>query len=180
MLQLRAKNLEYGDALHLTRAVLDFRDSIFRESGRRTDVLINDNVCLALEVGADGVHLGAEDVSPVEARALLPEGALIGYSTHSLHEVRQAPISVLSYLGFGPVFSSGTKSGHAPTTGLWALRQAVLETPLPLVAIGGINVGNVASVYQTGAASVAVIGDLPEDETLEQKLQLYAELGKSC
>ncbi len=164
LVQLRAKKIDAPALREFTRRVLALRNEL--APGCR--VIVNDFVEIAAETGADGVHLGQGDGSPIEARKILGPDAFIGLSTHNVEQVRRAPVDHLDYLAFGPVFESRTKSGHAPVTGLAALTAIVKESSLPVVAIGGINAENAGSVFAAGAASVAVIsylraGDLAEN-----------------
>ena len=133
-----------------------------REHG--VTLIINDRVDIALAVGADGVHLGQDDLPPHEARKLLGTNAIIGYSTHSLTQARKALSFPIDYIAIGPVFSTSTKADTAPTIGLEGVsevRRAIQE--IHLVAIGGINELNAASVFDAGADSVAVISTLLSD-----------------
>ncbi len=121
-------------------------------------VLIVDDRCdLALSAGADGVHLGQEDLPPEAARKLLGPGSTIGYSTHNLSQVRSAMMLPIQYLGFGPIYPTSTKQRPSPVVGIPALHRACRQTGLPVVAIGGIGIQQVSEVLEAGAASAAVI-----------------------
>jgi thiamine-phosphate pyrophosphorylase len=122
--------------------------------------VVNDRADVARAVGADGVHLGQEDL-PVElARRVLEPGKWVGYSTHSLAQVREADRSSADYIAFGPIFPTPSKEKPDPVVGLEGLRQARQATRKPLVAIGGITLEKVRDVVAAGADSVAVIADL--------------------
>ena len=130
-----------------------------RELGVR--LLINDRVDIALTLGADGVHLGQDDLPPEQARKLLGDHAIIGYSTHNVAQALDARALPLNYIAVGPIFATTTKTDTSPVLGLEglrAIRDAVGD--IPLVAIGGITGENAASVLGAGADSVAVIGGL--------------------
>ena len=133
-------------------------------------LIINDRVDIALAIGADGVHLGQEDLSPNVVRKLMGSKAIIGYSTHNIAQALEARSLPLDYLAIGPIFSTTTKADTAPVLGLKGLhtvRQA-LDCPIPLVAIGGITTQNALDVIEAGADSVAMIGALlskPEEIT---------------
>ena len=117
-----------------------------------------------MAIGAQGVHLGQDDLSPGAARRLLGDEAVIGYSTHSVEQARQALTLPIDYLAIGPIFDTATKSDTSPTLGLEglrAVRKAVGE--VPLVAIGGISHANAGAVIEAGADSVAVISALLSD-----------------
>jgi thiamine-phosphate diphosphorylase len=124
-------------------------------------ILINDRVDIALMTGADGVHLGQEDLPAVEARKLLGPKAIIGVSTHSVEQAKRAIKLPVDYIAAGPIFGTLTKLDHEPAIGLAGLRKirdAVDD--FPLVAIGGIKPDDIASLLNSGADSVALIGAL--------------------
>jgi thiamine-phosphate pyrophosphorylase len=126
-----------------------------------TAVVINDRVDIALVTGADGVHLGQDDLPVTEARRLLGPDAIIGLSTHNLDQVEQARRLPVDYVAFGPIFETATKADHEPVTGarqLRNIRKAVND--IPLVAIGGITPENLISVLENGANSAAMISGL--------------------
>ena len=121
-------------------------------------LIINDRVDVALAVGANGVHLGQDDLSPEAARKLLGPHAIVGYSTHNVEQAIEASKLPINYLAIGPIFATSTKSDTAPVLGLEglrAVRQAIGD--FPLVAIGGITLSNARDVIEAGAGSVAVI-----------------------
>lgn len=121
-------------------------------------IVINDRVDLAMAVGADGVHLGQDDLPPRAARDLLGPDALIGFSTHSVEQAIAAIKLPVNYIAIGPVFATTTKENPDAVVGLEglaAVRSAIGD--FPLVAIGGITHENFDSVLQAGADSVAVI-----------------------
>lgn len=122
-------------------------------------VLINDRVDIAMALGADGVHLGQDDLPPAEARKLLGDDATIGFSTHSLEQAAKAVRLPIDYIAFGPIFATGTKENPGPVVGLDQLARVRNNVgDFPIVAIGGINDENLRSVLDAGADSVAIIG----------------------
>jgi len=131
---------------------------ILRELGAVS--LVNDRVDWALLSGADGVHVGDEDLPAAEARRLLGPARLVGVTVRDAAGAREAARAGASYVGLGPVFASRTKDVPAPVLGLEGLRQQVRGSPLPVVAIGGIALENVAAVAGTGVHGVAVVSDL--------------------
>lgn len=124
----------------------------------RAAVLINDRVDVALLTHAQGVHLPGRSLPPAAARALLPreQGWVVGVSVHGLAEAQAAVAAGADYVTFGHVFPSGSKPGLA-ASGLQALAAVVAAVDAPVLAIGGIDVANVATVLQTGCAGIAVI-----------------------
>lgn len=167
IIQLRAKNSAPQPLGRFIRETMARRDEI----NPSTKIVLNDFVDLAVETGVDGVHLGQDDISPVEARAALGPAAIIGFSTHTLIQVEAAPLNELSYLAFGPIFSSTTKSGHAEITGVAEIKRVVERIELPLVAIGGISCENAESVFRAGASSVAVISALRAAPSLTEAIE---------
>lgn len=119
--------------------------------------IVNDRVDVAIASGADGVHLGQDDFPIPLARKLLGDHAIIGGSASTMEEARKCLAEGADYIGFGPVFPTGSKTDAGPVSGLEVLRQAVETTPVPIVAIGGITTENTSLVMQTGAHGIAVI-----------------------
>jgi thiamine-phosphate pyrophosphorylase len=120
-------------------------------------VIINDRPAVAAAVDADGVQLGQEDFTVKDARAVIGPRKLVGVSTHSLHQARQAVLDGANFLGVGPVFPSRTKH-FDEFPGLELVRQASAEIRLPAFAIGGITPTNVSDVLAAGATRMAVAG----------------------
>jgi thiamine-phosphate diphosphorylase len=127
-----------------------------REITRRHGALlvINDRVDVALEVGAEGVHLGQDDLPLAAARTLAP-GLIVGISTHDLHQVAAAQGA--DYLGFGPVFATSTKANPDPVRGVEMLAAAVQASKIPVIAIGGITPTRAGEVALAGAAGACAI-----------------------
>ena len=119
--------------------------------------IVNDDLALALELGADGAHLGADDGDLIEARRCLGQGKLLGASCYNRIELAEAAAQAgVDYLAFGSVFSSGTKPG-AVRAPLAIFVDARRKFALPLVAIGGITMQNAPQVFAAGADAIAVI-----------------------
>ena len=126
-------------------------------------IIINDRVDISFALKT-GVHLGQTDLPPVEARRILGPNAIIGYSTHSIEQVREAMTFPVDYIAIGPVFATGTKPDTEPVVGLDGIRAVrSLIGEIPLVAIGGINDANIRSVIEAGADSAAVISAVVAD-----------------
>jgi thiamine-phosphate pyrophosphorylase len=150
--QLRAKNaLDEDELLRIGREAR----RLTRQAGAA--FIVNDRVDLAVQLDADGAHVGQDDLSPAEARRILGAGKLLGLSTHSREQVLRAQREPVDYIGFGPVFPTMTKENPSPVTGLPNLAWAVRNSRLPVVAIGGITLENVDDVLAAGARNVAVI-----------------------
>ena len=120
-------------------------------------LIINDQIDLAMAVGADGVHLGQDDLPISIARTLLGSKKIIGVSTHTLDEARQAQSDGANYIGFGPIFRTETKAASLCPVGVEAIRKIKQEVSLPLYAIGGVTTRHLVSIRLAGADGVAVI-----------------------
>jgi thiamine-phosphate pyrophosphorylase len=124
-------------------------------------LIINDRPDIALAVGADGVHLGQDDLPSEAARSLLGPDAIIGLSTHNTAQAQAAAKLPIDYIAIGPIFATATKVNPEPTVGLDGLRLVrELIGAVPLVAIGGITTDNAAQVIAAGADAVAVLSAL--------------------
>lgn len=119
--------------------------------------ILNDDPVLARELRADGVHLGADDLSVAEARAIVGPQTLIGYSAHRLQEALDARQAGANYVAFGAIFRTATKGPDHPVQGLTRLTEVVRAVHLPVVAIGGITRETVAATWDTGVAAAAMI-----------------------
>ena len=148
--QLRRKGDDALETLRLAercRELTDASGAVF---------IVNDRADIAMAAGADGVHLGQDDLSVDAVRRLWP-GGLIGRSTHSLSQALAAQREGADYVGVGPVFATPTKPGRAPV-GLGLVRSvAASALAIPWVAVGGIDAGNAAAVIAAGAPGVAVV-----------------------
>jgi len=122
--------------------------------------IVNDFVDVALEVGADGVHVGATDEAVDSIRARAGRSVVIGYSSHSPEEALRAQDSGADYVALGAIYPSPTKGPGHPVQGAARLREAVGSLERPVVAIGGIGRGNLDEVLSTGASAVAMISAL--------------------
>ncbi|MCS7262586.1 MAG: thiamine phosphate synthase [Aquificaceae bacterium] len=141
------------------------------------DLVVNDRVDLALAVGADGVHVGGEDLPPDVVRKLVGNSMYIGYSVNSVDKLREIEHLPIDYIGFGSVYETTTKS-NCKLVGLEGLRQATKLTSLPIVAIGGITHYRVAEVLQAGAKGVAVVSAILGFEDVEKATRSMVEAMK--
>jgi thiamine-phosphate pyrophosphorylase len=119
--------------------------------------IINDRCDVALAVGADGVHLGQEDLPLAEARRMLGPDKIIGISTHTVAQALEAQEGGADYIGLGPIYATRSKIDPHPCVGLAGLREVRARVRLPIVAIGGISLVNVADVLAAGADYVAAL-----------------------
>ncbi len=169
VIQLREKGMSKRERLELGLRIRDIT--------RKEDVLfiVNDDVDLALILDADGVHLGQDDIPIKHARPLLKD-KIIGVSTHSLEQIRDAVESGADYVGVGPIFETQTKENRAPLVGLDLLDLAREHCPVPYVAIGGIGEENIGSLVEVGCRRAAIISDILLAGDIEQKCRMLRRI----
>jgi len=148
-IQYREKNKTrkdmYEDSVKLRALTKDYH-AIF---------IVNDYPDIALSVDADGVHLGQDDLPLKEARRIMGKKKIIGISTHSVEQAISAEAGGADYIGFGPVFHTTTKDAGIPK-GTDMVREVKRQVHIPVVAVGGIDLGNIRRVLETGVDAVAV------------------------
>ncbi len=149
--QLRYKGEDVRRLLALARSMRSLT------WGSRTLFIVNDRPDVALMVGADGVHVGQEDLPAWEVRQLIGPEMLLGLSTHNLDQVRAANEEPVDYIGFGPLFTTDSKAKPDPVVGPEMLAQAARESRHPIVAIGGLTVERIRSLDPDQYHNVAVI-----------------------
>lgn len=154
ILQLRAKAVSDRRLVELAGEALDAA----REGGAL--LLVNDRPDVARIVGADGVHVGQDDLRSADVRTLLGPNAIIGLSTHNVEQLRRAASEPVDYVAVGPVFPTSTKAEPDPVVGLDLVLEARKLVAHPLVAIGGIRQDNARAVVEAGADGVAVASAL--------------------
>ena len=170
VIQLRDKSAARADLLEVCRAVADLthrHGAVF---------IVNDDPHLAMEAGADGVHLGQDDFGVAEARRLLGPKRIIGLSTHTRQHVEESRSLPIDYIGFGPVYGTTTKVSAWPVTGLDNLAWACAASRVPVVAIGGITELRLPDVIAVGCPNAAIIGDLMASGEIEEKIRRLCDL----
>lgn len=163
LIQLRAKGREKHDILEWAKELLP----LCREAG--VPFIINDYIDLAKEVDADGVHLGQDDGPLSDARKQLPQGKLVGRSTHSPEQAQAALDEGADYIGFGPLFPTPTKKGR-PGIGLENIPgvEEQVGAHIPVFCIGGIKRDNLQTVLTAGARRAVIVSDLLLAEHIEK------------
>ena len=173
--QLRDKRASPAELLEL--------GSEMRRICRRHEapLFVNDRADIALALAADGVHLGAEDLPPAEARRLLPPPFRVGISVAGVGEARAAEAAGADYLGVGPVFATVTKADAGAPIGVELLAEIAAAVRVPVIGIGGITAANCASVLEAGAAGVAVVSAIvtaPDPERAARQLREALEAAR--
>jgi len=174
--QLREKEISAREFAAAARELL----ALLRPLG--VPLIVNDRIDVALAAGADGVHVGQQDLSVADARRLGPPGWIVGVSAESAADAAQAERDGADYVGASPVFATPTKTDHAPPLGLDGLRALRAATKLPLVAIGGLHVGNARETIRAGADGLAVVSaivaaDDPRAAAAELRREIAAAKG---
>jgi len=161
--QLREKDL---GSCQLFESARELRN-ITREYGAK--LLINDRIDIALAVGADGVHLGRASLPVTVARRILGNDRLIGYSSHSVEEARQAEQDGADFVTFGPIFATPSKAAYGEPLGLTPLAEAASALTIPVFALGGVKKSSVDEVLSAGARGIALISAIfsVQDPTAE-------------
>jgi thiamine-phosphate pyrophosphorylase len=153
--------IQYRDKTASSRRYLEISRQLANVLGPRgVRLIVNDRPDVALLAGADGVHVGQEDLSVEDGRAVCGPDRWVGVSTHTFEQLAAADRTSADYVAFGPIFQTSTKKNPDPVVGVELLRKARQMTQKPLVAIGGIRLERAAEVYRAGADSLAVIRDL--------------------
>ncbi len=171
-IQLRWKDATTRELLGEARAIC----ALCREFG--VPFIVNDRADVALLSGADGVHVGEEDLTIEEARRIVGEGAIVGRSVDTPEEAAEAELQGASYVSIGPVFRTVTKPDAGEPVGVEAVAEVRRRVKVPVVAIGGINAGNVAEVIRAGADAVAVVSAVcfsPDPEGAARELSRRIE-----
>ena len=170
LIQLRDKTMPVRRILEAAREAA----AIAHAQGAR--LIVNDRVDVALLAGADGGHLGGEDLPADAARRVLAPGALLGVSTHSAQAAIAAAALPVDYVALGPIFPTAHAATVRPPVGLVSLAAAARAIQVPIVAIGGIHIDNAADVLAAGASSVAVMGDVMTAADIPARVAQYLSL----
>jgi thiamine-phosphate pyrophosphorylase len=151
---------------------------VLRRLCRDALFLVNDRVDLALEVGADGVHLGQDDMDLEAARKLLGSNRIIGFTVHNVAEAVEAESRGADYLGVSPIFPTATKADAGRPAGLELLREIRGRVALPLAAIGGLTLATAASVIRAGADAICAISAVVTRPDVRMEIEKFQEFFK--
>jgi thiamine-phosphate pyrophosphorylase len=169
VVQLRDKQLDDGplaDAAAAAAAACEEHGALF---------ILNDRPDIAAEVGADGVHVGQDDMAMARARAIVGPDMLIGLSTHSPLQIDAEDAQLADYIGVGPVHETPTKPGR-PAVGLELVRYAVAHATVPFFAIGGLDAANLADALDAGARRAVVLRAIAEADDPQRAARALRDL----
>lgn len=172
MLEAGIKIIQYREK-NMKKALKYVECKVIRDLTRKAGALfiVNDDVDIALLVEADGIHIGQDDLPIDTVKRLVGEDMIIGLSTHSLEQAREAVEKGADYIGVGPIFSTNTKKDVCSPVGFKYLDEVVRYIDLPFVVIGGIKEQNLYEVIEHGAKCVAIITDIISAEDIGSKIK---------
>lgn len=166
-----ARIIQLRDKIDPKRFAADFREITNRYSAL---LIINDSPEMALEIGADGVHLGQEDFPVSEARKMAPD-LIIGVSAHNLSQALAAQKNGASYVNIGPVFPTKTKERLTDFIGCEAIKEISPHLKIPFTVMGGINTENIEKVLAAGARHIAMITAITQADNVRETTQLLIQ-----
>lgn len=171
MVQLREKEISFEEFVELGRKIKKVTD--------KYDIpfVINDNIEVAKEINADGVHIGQDDINPREARNILGKEKIIGVSVKNIEEAKKAETDSADYLGVGAMFPTDSKLDASDLT-IEEAREIVNNTGIPVVAIGGINKENIKELKDTGMSGVAIISGILKEKDRKKATEELHKLSK--
>ena len=174
IIQLRMKHASHEDILREARGMRSVT------AGTDTLFIVNDDPLIAAESGADGVHVGQEDISPAEVRKHFPELRIVGLSTHNMDQVRASLTQPVDYIGVGPVYATPTKDIPDPTLGLETMGNMIAAAAHPAVAIGGIDMKRLPAVLDAGARNFAVVRAVCQSANPYMSIRELVETARFC
>lgn len=167
--QLREKKKSKEEIIQIAREIKQITDKY------QIPFVINDNVEVALEVGADGVHVGQEDMKAVEARRILGDKKIIGVSVHTVEEAVEAQKMGANYIGVGAVFPTSTKKNAVKMSNK-TLQDICQAVDIPVVAIGGIQTENIMELKESGIDGIAVVSAIFSKKDIKQAAKELREM----
>jgi thiamine-phosphate pyrophosphorylase len=170
--QLRMKDKPEDLILETARAMREITQ------GTKTRLIINDNPNIVKTIRADGVHVGQNDMPYNEARTIAGEKAIVGMSTHSVRQMRDACRLKPDYVGVGPVYATPTKKNPDPVIGIEGMKEMLAQATVPAVAIGGITLENLPLVLEAGAKNFCMVRPITTskepEKVLKEILKVYS------
>jgi thiamine-phosphate pyrophosphorylase len=176
--QLRLKNKTDEE---IKKIAIETQNVCIKNNAR---LIINDNVALAKEIGADGVHLGKQDMHPVQARKILGDSFIIGGTANTFEDIKMLAEAGVDYIGLGPFRFTSTKEKLSPIVGIEGYKTIIAQCEaenirIPVIAIGGINAGDVSEILETGIYGVAVASVISFSENKSQTIKDFKEILES-
>ena len=166
--QLREKTISDSKFISLAREVRDITTK------RGSLLIINDRVHVVRKVNADGIHLGQQDMSALEARNIIGDEKIIGVSTHSITQARQAQKDGADYIAIGPIYPTSTKD-HEPSVGIEIIHEISEAVSIPIIAIGAITLENLDVVLKAGASRIAVCSAIIDSKDIYSSTRQFKE-----
>ncbi|MDD3726118.1 MAG: thiamine phosphate synthase [Candidatus Ratteibacteria bacterium] len=170
------KIVQYREKNKCAREMVKEAQEIKKICKGRGVFLVNDRVDIAMVVGADGVHLGQNDIPCVYARKLLGKNKIIGITVHSIEEALAAEKDGANYLGVSPIFSTKTKKDARAPLGLGVLKEIKKSVHIPVVAVGGIDLTNIISVLEAGADGVSAVSAIITKDDVEKECRRFIKI----
>ena len=164
-------------------------DAVLIEQGRAlkqalavsgVPLIVNDRIAVAAAIGADGVHVGQSDAAAHLARAVLGPDVFVGLSIQTIEHAAAVDPAVVDHVGVGPVFATATKPDHAEPLGIDGLARVCAASPVPAVAIGGLELGHVGAVLGAGAEGLALVSALCAAPDPEQAARAFADAARAA
>lgn len=170
LIQVREKGLQDGDL------TLQARQAVTEAGLAGARIIVNDRPDVAVLCDAAGVHVGENDLSPADVRAIVGPDMMIGISTHAEEEAIAADRLPVDYVALGPIFETSHASIRRTPLGVAAVKRVARAIERPLVVIGGIDLSRASDLLAAGAASVAVLGDLMTAPDISERTAAYLAL----
>lgn len=170
-----ARIVQFRHKTHWSRTVFETASEIAQLCQKaQAQLIVNDRADIAMLLGA-GLHIGQDDLPPLDARRILGPGAVIGFSSHNIDQVCAAAAEPVNYVAFGPLYPTTSKRNPDPVAGIERLKECRALVNKPLVAIGGITRETAPAILAAGADAIAVIGDLIPSILSSQSLRARME-----
>ncbi|MBU0762730.1 MAG: thiamine phosphate synthase [Candidatus Altiarchaeota archaeon] len=170
-----AKIVQYRDKTLPKKEMIEYAKRMCAICKGKAIFLVNDDVEVAYESGADGVHLGQDDMSPLEARAILGRDKIIGWTVHNVGEAILARDMGVDYIGASPIFSTTTKKDAGEPAGIKLIKEIKKAVDLPVAAIGGVNETNVDEVISAGADMACAISATVAKKDITGAVRYFVE-----
>jgi thiamine-phosphate pyrophosphorylase len=172
MVQLRMKDSPRNEIVQTAK------DLVSITKGSETKLIVNDDPSIAAESGADGVHVGQDDISVIEVRQRFPEIPIVGLSTHNLSQAIAAEALNPDYIGVGPVYPTPTKKIPDPVLGIERAMEMIKSVSMPAVAIGGLNLKTLPAVIKAGAQNWAIVRAVCESSSPYDAIRAVQEIAQ--